>query len=197
MSSIDSTNSVCYDQIPEKLRALPNWVVWRYEKRLNSQGVVKITKVCYNARTGKRAKSNDPATWSTFAEAKAAYKGGGYDGIGICLSENLIAADLDGCLLADGSCESWAEEIVQELCSYTEKTPSGKGLRIFVYGELPDGRRQKEFGDREHHGLGLYDAARGRYLTVTGWRIGGNGTIAERTEQLRRIHARLFPPEPP
>lgn len=66
---------------------------------------------------------------------------------------------------------------------------------MIVKGELPAGPRQKDFKDREHHGVGLYDAARGRYLTMTGCRIRGNGIIPERTAELGRIHARLFPPK--
>src|SRR5215831_20606207 len=65
-----------------------------------------------------------------------------------------------------------------------------------VKGELPLGPRQKDFKDRDHHGVGLYDAAGARYMTLTGCRIGGNGVIAERTAELQRIHARLFPPKP-
>ena len=60
-----------------------------------------------------------------------------------------------------------------------------------VKGELPLGPRQKDFKDRDHHGVGLYDAAGARYMTLTGCRIGGNGVIAERTAELQRIHARL------
>jgi hypothetical protein len=36
---------------------------------------------------------------------------------------------------------------------------------------------------------------RGRYLTMTGHRLGGNGSIADRTAELQHIHARLFPPK--
>jgi putative DNA primase/helicase len=103
--------------------------------------------------------------------------------------------DLDGCR-PNGSDEPWAEEIIRELNSYGESSPSGSGVHVIVKGELPDGPRQKDFKDREHPGLGLYDAVRGRYLTMTGIRLNGNGTIAERTAELGRIHARLFPPKP-
>jgi hypothetical protein len=183
-----------YDQIPKELRALPNWVVWRLEKRANKCGVVKDTKVPYNARTGRMAKSNDPVTWSEFDVAVAALERG-YDGIGFCLTTGLVGADLDGCR-PHGTDEPWAAEIIGELNSYSEVSPSGTGVRVIVKGSLPDGPREKDFKDRDHHGIGLYDAARGRYLTMTGMRIGGNGAIAERTAELRRIHARLFPPKP-
>src|SRR5262249_43469545 len=92
--------------------------------------------------------------------------------------------------------EPWADQIIRELDSYTEISPSGRGAHVITKGELPDGRRQIQF-DGDHHGVGLYDAARGRYLTMTGSRISGDGTIPERTAELQRIYARLFPTEKP
>jgi hypothetical protein len=182
-----------YDQIPEELRALRNWVVWRLEKRTGSKGVVQTTKAPFNARSHKHARSNDPTTWSDFGTAVEALKRG-YAGIGFCLTEPLVGIDLDDCR-PDGRDEPWAAEIIGELNTYTEVSPSGRGVRMMAKGDLPDGRRQKDFGDRPHHGIGLYEAGGPRYLTITGNRIGGNGIIAERTAELHRIHARLFPPE--
>jgi primase-polymerase (primpol)-like protein len=86
-----------YDEIPEELRLLRNWVVWKSEKRTNSKGVVSRTKVPYCARNDKHAKSNNPATWSEFGAATEALKRGNYQGIGFCLSEPFVGIDLDGC----------------------------------------------------------------------------------------------------
>ena len=124
----------------------------------------------------------------------AAFERGGYDGLGFCFTPPYVGADLDGCRV-NGTIEAWADGVLRELDSYTELSPSGDGVHSIVRGELPDGQRQKDFGDRPHHGVGLYDAARGRYFTMTGNRISGDGIIAERTVELQRIHARLFPPQ--
>src|SRR5262249_26225300 len=70
-----------YDQISEELGELPNWVVYRREKRLNKRGEVHETKVPYSATSGRHAKSNDPGTWSPFGVAESALKRGGYDGV--------------------------------------------------------------------------------------------------------------------
>jgi hypothetical protein len=185
-----------YDGIPEELRVLPNWIVWRLEKRTNKSGVVHDTKVPYNARTHRHAASNRRATWSSFSDATEALKKG-YNGLGFCLISPYIGADFDGCRAPGGLIERWAEEILGELDSYSELSPSGTGVHNITKGELPPGPRQKDFGDREHHGIGLYDAARGRYLTMTGCRISDDAVIRERTKELQRIHARLFPPQPP
>lgn len=182
-----------YEQIPEELRRLPNWIVWRTENRVNHAGELRATKVPYNARTNKYAKSNQPSTWSTFDVARAAILRG-YGGLGFCLTPPYVGVDLDGCR-RDGVDEPWASEIISELASYSELSPSETGIHILVRGELPPGPRQKEMGG-EHHGLGLYDATRGRYLTMTGVSLNGS-TIEERTAELARIHARLFPAKPP
>jgi hypothetical protein len=191
-------SSAHFNQIPEEQRELANWLDWAQELRRNKDGVVKKIKVPYNAKTKKRtrAKSNDPSTWSTFDEAVAAYRRGGYDGIGFCLSGDLIAVDLDGCVLQDGSVEAWAQQIVDELDSYTERSVNG-GIHVMVHGQLPGERREFKFKDREHHGVGFYEAGGPRYIVMTGDRISGNGVIEERTAELLKIHARFFPPEPP
>jgi putative DNA primase/helicase len=50
------------DQIPPVLKSLPQWVLWRLEKRADKQ-----TKIPYNAKRPKQcAASTDPATWATF-----------------------------------------------------------------------------------------------------------------------------------
>ena len=63
-----------YSQVPQPLKDFRNWVVWKYEDegKKNSDGTPKLNKIPYDAVTGKRAKANDPATWSDFATAVAA-----------------------------------------------------------------------------------------------------------------------------
>jgi hypothetical protein len=190
-----------FDRIPSELRELSNWVCWKREQRTNKRGEVHTSKVPYNSASGKHAQSNNPGTWSSFESAKAAYERGGFDGIGFCLSRTInsdsqfVGVDLDNCRPDGKTDEPWAEEIIRELNSYTEVSPSGCGIRIIVRGELPPGGRQKEFEGREHYGVGLYDAQNGRFLTLTGAAINGN-VIEERTAELQRIHERLFPPKP-
>lgn len=47
---------VFWDNIPAELKKEPRWVCWKFEQRGG-----KATKVPYTP-TGRRAKSNDPAT---------------------------------------------------------------------------------------------------------------------------------------
>ena len=86
-------------------------------------------------------------------------------GIGLVLvaDDDLMVFDLDHCRDAEtGVIEEWATGIIDTLNSYTEVSPSGTGIHIFVRGSLPGKRRRK--GRVE-----VYES--GRYMTVTGWTL--------------------------
>src|SRR5439155_18077276 len=120
-------------------------------------------------------------TWGTFAEGLATAEDGKADGVGIVLGDGLIGIDLDHCRDAETTAiEEWALEIVCALDSYTEISPSGRGLHTFARCELPIGPLRK--GKIE-----IY--ADGRYFTVTGQHLEGTPrSIEERTNQLAALH---------
>jgi hypothetical protein len=176
-----------YLAIPQELRARPNWVCWKLEQRDG-----KPTKVPYSPRSGRKADATDPSSWSSFDDAVAALSRGGYSGVGFCLSPPYVGIDLDGCRSEAGN-EPWADEIIRELDSYSEVSPSRDGVHVIMKGEVPEGRCQHEFKDRPHHGIALYRPFT-RYLTMTGESLNGS-IVQERTAELARIHARLFLPQ--
>ena len=152
--------AVVPDNVPDELKARPQWVVWRLEERQSGP-----TKVLYSPRGGK-AKSTDLMTWGTFEEAYEAYGSGRYSGVGFvfCSADPYVGVDLDSCVDAQtGELELWAAEIVAELDSYAELSPSGTGVHVIARGALPGGRRRK--GRVE-----MYD--QGRFFTVTGHVLG-------------------------
>jgi hypothetical protein len=129
-----------------------------------------------------------------------AYAQGKADGVGIVLTgDGLIGVDIDGCLdPTTGEITAEAAEVVKQLDSYTEITPSQTGLRVFTTGTLPLGRRVLQ--RRNHRGIELYSDR--RFLTVTGRRWSGTpATINERTAALGDVHRMLFdtstPPSSP
>ncbi|MDP9375636.1 MAG: hypothetical protein M3Q65_24940 [Chloroflexota bacterium] len=154
-----STLPLKVENIPHELRERPQWVCWRWDW---IQARAKWTKVPINPRTGRLASTADPATWGAFEDALARSRDDGLDGIGYVFSEHdpYAGVDLDGCRdSVTGDITPWALEIARCLDSYTEVSPSGRGLHIFVRAALP--RRGNRKGNVE-----FYD--RGRYLTVTG-----------------------------
>jgi hypothetical protein len=146
------------------LKALPNWVCWKFEWRVD-----KWTKPPFQPKAPtRRAKNNDPTTWGSYEEALATFEDGGFDGIGFNLSGTDIAAfDLDKCRNpATGEIAPEAMELVNRANSYTEITPSGTGLRVIGIGTgLMVHRKQKVPGSFME--VESYRGAT-RYITITG-----------------------------
>ena len=166
----------------QNIRDLRQWLCWRIEERDG-----KPTKVPYSPLTGEKASTTDPQTWASYPEAVEAYREHGYGGIGFAFGEDdpFCGVDLDGCLNPEaGEIEGWAQEIMEELDSYTEISPSGKGVHVLLRATLPEGRNRK----------GRFEAYdRGRYFTVTGKHLAGSPqTIESRQEELRAVLRRIF-----
>ncbi len=164
------------------MRDLKQWVCWRSEERDG-----RPTKIPYSPLTSKRASSTDPDTWSGYPEAVAAYKEYEYDGIGFVFTEAdpFCGVDLDRCLDPEtGEIEPWAQEIIDELDSYTEISPSGTGVHILVRATLPEGRNRK--GRIEMYG-------RDRYFTMSGRHLKGTPrTVEGRQEQILALRRRVL-----
>ena len=141
------------------MTALPDSIIqnglfccWKYEERNGRK-----TKVPYQPETGLGAKSNDP---SSFVPYKTAVQASGYDGIGIGIFNGICAIDLDNCLSDSGYYTQTAAEIVALMHSYTEYSPSGTGLHIFVHGDIPDAGRKKTFNKDTGEAVELYKEKR-------------------------------------
>ncbi|PKR82587.1 phage/plasmid primase, P4 family [Heyndrickxia camelliae] len=176
-------NPYNFNEIPAELKALPQWILWRSEKRNN-----KPTKVPYQVN-GEMAQANNRRTWSTFATAVKFYLEGDYDGIGFVFSrqDNYIGIDIDKCVV-DEKPNAFATEIIDTLDSYTEFSPSGKGIHIIIKGNLPQsvlgtGRKNTK------HGLEIYSY--GRYFSFTGNRENSND-VYDRTDELAEVFEKYF-----
>ena len=153
------------EAVPAELRSIARWVGWKARLKLHG----KLDKLPCSPHTGSVGDVHDPTSWGSFEQAVAAMRRYRLDGIGIVLNgeDSLVGVDLDGCIDDAGTIAPWAQEIITELDSYTERSPSGRGLRLFAFGGLPAGRRK--VGDLE-----MYDDV--RFLTVTGRQLAGTPT---------------------
>src|SRR5215204_2988603 len=164
------------------IRDLRQWLCWRSEERDG-----KPTKIPYSPITRERASSTTPETWTGYEEAVRACKEEGYGGIGFVFTpdDDLCGVDLDKCLDPEtAEIERWAWEIIEELDSYTEISPSGTGVHILVRATLPEGRNRR----------GRFEAYdRGRYFTVTGKHLAGTPqSIEGRQDELQSVVRRVF-----
>jgi hypothetical protein len=168
-------------------------VDWCYETRADKQ-----TKVLYDSlRRRCRAKTNDPLTWGTFAEALAAFNAGGFDGIGFVFSEAdpFFGVDLDHCL-RDGKVLDWAVPIVARLPTYAEISPSRTGIKFVGRGKIPaelkakfkveTGTNRRGMGPDGTGALEIYDSR--RFFAITGDPFNGQTAIAD----LPGVAAELF-----
>jgi len=165
-----------YETVPQELKSLPNWVGWKLE--LNEKG--KPTKIPYS-RPNIKASTKNPNAWVDFNDVcniiSSKEKGIGFvfDGNGT------VGIDLDHCFNLDGTVDKKFSEVLLTLVSYTEISPSGNGLHIFLkckehpyYSrdlptqEHPEGK--EHFGKKKND-LEIY--SKERYFTVTGIKWNG------------------------
>ncbi len=143
------------------------WLVWRWEP---SPTTGKPTKVPYRADApDRKAASDNPATWGSFASASRSAAEGKADGIGYALMGSEIAAfDLDDCRdPATGRIDRWALDLIERACSYVEVTVSGSGLRILGRAAGDHVHRAHAVPNSNGARLETYRQAK-RYIVVTG-----------------------------
>ncbi len=132
----------------------------------------------------------EPSDWATFEKAQQALSRHTYEGIGYVFSEenDIVGIDLDKVIDATGQkiCPK-AQEIVNRLDSYTEVSPSGTGLHIFVKVKGNHKGRKGSCG-----GIIVEMYTQARYFTVTGVRWPGTpATVEERTDEFQTLYKEL------
>lgn len=136
----------------KELAQRDQWVLFRAKPNKSRIQKVPITP------TGSPASVRESNTWSSFQRCAQAFVRGLGEGLGFVFTESdpYVGIDLDDCL---PSPTPGVERLIRELGSYSEISPSGRGVHIIARGSLPySGRRQK--------GIEVY--ASKRFFTVTG-----------------------------
>lgn len=182
ITTLDKIIEVNEEEIPEELKQLDKWVLWRAEW-IEKQQV--YSKVPYST-DGYKASSTNVSTWLEFQDA-ISLSDEQYNGIGFVLSndDNYICLDIDDAVNHDtGQLQTDLAIEMTEL-TYCELSPSGTGLHCFFKGTLPDNRKKK----RTDLDIELYDT--GRFMTVTGHTI-GQSEICDDQETINNIVERYF-----
>lgn len=188
-------SAVKFDGLPSDFPALRElmsrrqWVAWRYLERDGD-----ITKPPVNPHNGYGASHSDPSTWGTYEQASDYARKHGLPGVGYVISDDddFTGADLDDCRDNEfGGIDDWANEIVKLAETYTEVSPSGRGLRLIWRGKI-----DKTIKCDPAH-VEVYKHK--RYLTITGNHIAGTPTDireAPRTELALRARVEEYRPTP-
>lgn len=173
-----------FDVFPEELKEDKRYVCWKYEENPSDPDHPKKPPI--DPSTGHKASPTDSATWGSFEDAVKCYGEGGVDGIGIVLTEDMgiTVIDIDDCRSAkSGKLNQYAREIMKMFPSYTEVSPSGTGIHIYLYGTLPGkgiNTGQVEVYDRKH------------YMTITGSNVVGSpSSVKKWNKKLQKWYATL------
>lgn len=138
------------NNIPTEIKSLSQWVC-----------TLGDSKVPMRAAMNSAASSTDPSTWSTFELARGSVERGYNDYVGFVFNDNgIVGIDLDDAFDEDGFLTPLAADIVGRCKSYTEKSRSGTGIHILLYGDLPFK------GKNNLKGVEIYKSA--RYFIMTG-----------------------------
>lgn len=168
-----------YENIPQELKQINNWVCW------NSK------KIPINPKTGQFAKSTDSNTWGSYKQALKLSSYHNDLGIGFMIGDtDYIAIDLDDTkeeiqTFNNGDKDNIVGEFIEGLKSYSEISPSGNGIHIWVKGDI------KLEGNRKGK-VEMYDKSSPRYLTFTGNVLGPYKNISKNDEVLKKLYEKYI-----
>ena len=195
------------DRIPAALRERAQWLVWRFVKKA---GAAKPSKMPYYANghlrgwpngqppkgaDGKRKPTpdqpqvdqgdpRDRAELVSFDAALAALHDDRWAGLGFAFlpGDGLIGIDLDNVIdVETGEVQERAAGIIAACDSFTEFSPSGRGVHIYCFGEAKS-HKSNEIGVEMFCGR--------QFFTVTGRQFPGSPDVvtAIRPAVVERLH---------
>lgn len=139
------------NELIKTLESYNQWVCWKPQKSRKDN---KVRKVPINPKTGDHASSTDSKTWSGYC---GRVRNSPRRGFVLTDTDPFIVVDLDHCIGSHGRINLQATKILLYFQSYTEISPSGTGVHIWVKGTMPGAIKRKEFE--------FYSDL--RYMTVT------------------------------
>jgi primase-polymerase (primpol)-like protein len=175
-------------KVPALLMAIPQWITWTAGDPEPDGKFAKRPK----GRDGTGSAWQTAAQWMTFEESLLAARHPSRSGVGLVLPAKtadgkfLVALDFDGVDLTDDQSPRVVE--IKKLYGrlggpYTEASPSGKGLRMFVLSSepLPQISAANPLGGKDE----LFCASP-KWVTVTGFFKSGTG-VPDATKEIGRL----------
>lgn len=169
-------------EIPDALTG-PRFAPWEAEWNAKRGAHGKWDKIPHNG--SYRISTANPEQWGDKETAIAVYRTDPvkFGGIGYLMTgpHGIVGIDLDDCITGD-AIAPWAADVVTMVDTYTERSPSGNGLRMFLKGVLPSDWKDKipdTPGSIEVYGgngNGVTEKSKARFLTVTGDHLAGTPT---------------------
>lgn len=177
------TRANTFAHVPMELRTQRAWLLWRAQTAGDRTAKVPFYAGSLQPRSGSLDEPSDIEQLADYGTAKLrlAQKKGDFTGLGFAVlpSQGLTALDFDKCIDADGKVDPSVVALVRH--TYAEISPSGRGVRAFVRGHLPDTSSRACEGS-----FGFECYTRKRFVTITGEILEGSPrTIGGITPQLQ------------
>ncbi|MCZ8170585.1 MAG: AAA family ATPase, partial [Brevundimonas sp.] len=188
---MSAISAIC---VPEPLRAVSGWLIWRFEHFV---GEAKPRKIPFWAdgtrRHGTQGGPQDRDRLTTFVAARDAAVRMGFDGVGFAplAGFGYTFLDFDNCVDAHGNIPPEVEQIVSR--TYAEYSPSGKGIRAVLRGDLGN---HKSYATPDQFGAETFSSS--GFVTFTGnilpscELLGYEDRIAEVDDNTRALCERRF-----
>ena len=170
-----------YDKLPLGLTAGSDFCLYKLEPDKNG----KIQKVPYRV-SGARADPGNVAHLTDYTTAYDTYLQGGYDGVGKSVMEDIFVVDIDHCV-ENGEINDFAKEILEQLGTYAEVSPSGTGIHI--WGRAPNVAFDKAryYMNNRQIGLEVYiGSITTRFVTITGNSL-NDFDVADCSDALQKV----------
>ena len=179
-----------FENIPSSLRVRPQWVAWKAVPYTTKDGKNKINKIPVDAKTGLGAKTDDFTTWISFDQAVAHAQTNGLAGVGFvfCDMDSFTGFDFDNCIDEHGQVHPEVTAFLARLNSYTETSPSGNGIKVFVKAKFPltAGNKIEKTG----YGAECYNTR--RYFTVTGHHLAAYPADVLECKEAQVVYTEIF-----
>lgn len=179
--------------MPAVLTTLPIWINWDFywEKSIWKKKL-KDPKPGFS----RNAKTNEPSTWGTMAEAITKMDDDTFEGIACVITKrrdilpiDLVGIDLDDCRDKDtGVIDQWAIDIIKTMNTYCETSPSGTGVKMICEATWPEESVPcgRNFSSQQ---IEIY---REKFWCMTGHRLPGlPATIERRDAELTALWDRV------
>ncbi len=182
-----------FTNLPQELKSIPQWVVYRSVIRGE-----EIAKPPYRLDDPTReAKWSEPDGWGTFEQAVWVYEANQsvLSGIGFMLTEAdpYVVIDVDKIEKVPADMLGYRREFEKQvlaLATYTEYSPSNRGMHAWIRGHM-------HVGGRHLKGVGSEVYAYQRFITCTGRPVSGEcaGGIVDGQDFLHMVGLGEKPPE--
>lgn len=159
-------------EVPQELQEENGWLLWKGQTQPDGK-IKKMPFMIDNTSIGWQNSNN------TLEQVLTEFEKGKYTGVGIMPRFPFVAIDIDNCFEEDGHYSPLAKEVMDLMDSYSERSPSGKGLRIFVKTSRPIESMKK-------NEIGLELFATTGWVTVTG-NVENYVDVKDCTEELESL----------